>query len=71
MSEQIDFWTSRVNDGKLKQILSECAKMRGCYPCLNRSVDQFGNFILSHMNDEDLEIWSLKFKEYCQDIYKN
>ena len=52
----------------LESILDDCAKMRGCWPCVNRSEDEFVDWLMDNKRDE-LISFALQFRTHCQERY--
>lgn len=55
-------------DTTLKSILTDCAKMRGCWPCVNRSESEFVEWLIDNQC-EKLIYLALQFKKHCVEKY--
>lgn len=49
-------------------IMSECAKLRGCYPLMNRIYAQFFEWLMVNKQDA-LMPFAIEFRKHCNDLY--
>ena len=49
-------------------IMSDCAKLRGCYPLTNRTYAQFFEWLMVNKQHELMPL-AMEFREHCNNLY--
>lgn len=68
---------SEIKNPDVNEILMECARLRGCYPLVRRTLSEFNWFISTRwhnnceLGEDEMTKCAEAFLKYCQEQYGN